>query len=66
MQSTSCKMPGLDKSPAAIKIDGRNINNLRYAYNTTQMAKSEQELKTFLMKLKEESEKAGLKINIIN
>ena len=54
----------LDDSQAGIKIAGRNINNLRYAHNTTLMAKSEEELKSLLMKVKEESEKAGLKLNI--
>ena len=52
------------KPPAGIKIAGRNINNLRYADNTTLMAESEEELKSLLMKVKEESEKAGLKLNI--
>ena len=51
----------LDKAQAGIKIVGRNINNLRYADNTTLMAKSKKELKSLLMKVKEESEKAGLK-----
>ena len=51
----------LDETQAGIKIAGRNINNLRYADDTTLMAESEEELKSFLMKLKEESEKAGLK-----
>ena len=55
---------GLDEAQARIKIAGRNINNLRYADDTTLMAKSEEELKIFLMKVKEESEKAGLKLNI--
>ena len=55
---------GLDKAQAGIKIAGRNINNLRYADNTTLMAESEEELKGLLMKVKEESEKAGLKLNI--
>ena len=55
---------GLDESQAAIKISGRNINNLRYADDTTLMAGSEEELKSFLIKVKEESEKAGLKLNI--
>ena len=55
---------GLDEAQAAIKIAGRNINNLRYADDTTLMAESEEELKSFLMKVKEESEKAGLKLNI--
>ena len=55
---------GLDDSQARIKIAKRNINNLRYVDDTTLMAKSEEELKTLLMKVKEESEKAGLKFNI--
>jgi len=55
---------GLDEARAGIKIAGRNINNLRYADNTTLMAESEEELKRLLMKVKEESEKAGLKLNI--
>ena len=55
---------GLDDSQARIKIAKRNINNLRYVDDTTLMAKSEEELKTLLMKVKEESEKAGLKLNI--
>ena len=55
---------GLDKAQAGIKIAGRNINNLRYADDTTLMAESEEELKNLLMKVKEESEKAGLKLNI--
>ena len=55
---------GLDKAQAGIKIAGRNINNLRYADNTTLMAESEEELKSLLMKVKEESEKVGLKLNI--
>ena len=53
----------LDKAQAGIKISGRNINNLRYADDTTLMAESEEELKSLLMKVKEESEKAGLKLN---
>ena len=53
----------LDKAQAGIKISGRNINNLRYADDTTLMAKSEEELKSLLMKVKEESEKTGLKLN---
>ena len=53
----------LDESQAGIKITGRNINNLRYADDTTLMAESEEELKSLLMKVKEESEKAGLKLN---
>ena len=55
---------GLDEAQAAIKIAGKNINNLRYADNTTLMAESEEELKSLLMKVKEESEKVGLKLNI--
>ena len=55
---------GLDKAQAGIKIAGRNINNLRYADDTTFMAESEEELKSLLMKVKEESEKVGLKLNI--
>ena len=55
---------GLDEAQARIKIVGRNINNIRYAYDTTFMAESEDELKSLLMKVKEESEKAGLKLNI--
>ena len=56
--------PGLDETQAGIKIAGRNINNLRYADDTTLIAESEEELKSLLMKVKEESEKAGLKLNI--
>ena len=52
--------PGLEETQAGIKIAGRNINDLRYADNTTLMAESEEELKSLLMKVKEESEKAGL------
>ena len=55
---------GLDEAQGGIKIAGRNINNLRYVDDTTLMAKSEEELKSLLMKVKEESEKAGLKLNI--
>ena len=55
---------GLDEAQAGLKIAGRNINNLRYADNTTLMAKSEEELKSLLMKVKKESEKVGLKLNI--
>ena len=55
---------GLEESQAGIKIAGRNINNLRYADDTTLMTESEEELKSFLMMLKETSEKAGLKLNI--
>ena len=54
----------LDKAQAGIKIAGRNLNNLRYADDTTLMAESEEELKSLLMKVKEESEKVGLKLNI--
>ena len=54
----------LDEAQARIKIAKRNINNLRYADNTTLMAESKEELKSLLMKVKEESEKAGLKLNI--
>ena len=54
----------LDKGQARIKITGRNINNLRYADDTTLMAESEEELKSLLMKVKEEHEKVGLKLNI--
>ena len=55
---------GLDEAQAGINIAGRNINNLRYADDTTLMAESEEELKSLLMKVKEESEKVGLKLNI--
>ena len=55
---------GLEEAQAGIKIAGRNINNLRYADDTTLMAESEEELKSLLMKVREESEKAGLKFNI--
>ena len=55
---------GLDEAQAGIKIAGRNINNLRYADDATLMAESEEELKSLLMKVKEESEKVGLKLNI--
>ena len=55
---------GLEEAQAGIKIAGRNINNLRYADDTTLMAESEEELKSLLMKVKEESEKVGLKLNI--
>ena len=54
---------GLEETQAGIKIAGRNINNLRYAYDTTLMAQSEEELKSLLTKVKEESEKVGLKLN---
>ena len=56
--------PGLDETQAGIKIAGENINNLRYADDTTLMAESEEELKSLLMKVKEKSEKFGLKLNI--
>ena len=55
---------GLDEAQAGIKISGRNINNFRYADDTTLMAESEEQLKSLLMKVKEESEKFGLKLNI--
>ena len=55
---------GLEEAQAGIKIARRNINNLRYAYDTTLMAESEEELKSLLMKVEEESEKVGLKLNI--
>ena len=55
---------GLDEAQAGIKIAGKNINNLRYADDTTLMVESEEELKSLLMKVREESEKAGLKLNI--
>ena len=68
MQSTSCEMPGWMKHKLESRLPeistGRNINNLRYAYGNTLMAESEEELKSLLMKVKEESEKAGLKLNI--
>ena len=58
------KNAGLEEAQAGIKIAGRNINNLRYADDTTHMAESEEELKSLVMKLKEESEKVGLKFHI--
>ena len=58
------RQAGLEEAQAGIKIAGRNINNLRYANDTTLMAESEEELKSLLMKVKEESEKVGLKLNI--
>ena len=68
MQSTSCTLgqrnAGLGETQAGIKIAGRNINNLTYADDTTFMAESEEELQSLLMKMKEESEKVGLKLNI--
>ena len=57
---------GLDEAQAGIKTTGRNINNLRYSDDDTLMAKSKEELKSFLMKVKEESEKVGLKLNSEN
>ena len=57
---------GLDEAQAGIKISGRNINNLRYAEDTTLIAESKEKLKSLLMRVKEESEKAGLKLNIQN
>ena len=74
MQSTPClfkfyaeyimRNAGLEETQAGIKIAGRNINNLRYADDTTLMAESEEELKSLLMNMKEKSEKVGLKVNI--
>ena len=64
MQSTSCEMQGWNKAQAGIKISRRNINNLKCADDITLMAESEEELKSLLMKVKEESEKAGLNLNI--
>ena len=58
------KNAGLDKAQAGVKIAGRNINNLRYADDTTLVAESEEELKSLLMKVKEESKKVDLKLNI--
>ena len=58
------KNAGLEEAQAGIKIAGRNINNFTYADNTTLMAETEEKLKSLLMKVKEESEKAGLKLNI--
>ena len=65
MQSTSCEVRA-GWSTAGIKIAGRNINNLRYADDTTLISESEEELKSLLRKVKEESEKASLKVNIQN
>ena len=56
--------PGLDEAQAGIKIAGRNISNLRYTDDTTLMAESEEKLKSLLMKVKEKSEKVGLKLNV--
>ena len=64
MQSISCKMPVWMKHRLDSGIAGRNINNLRYPDDTTLMAESEEELKSLLMKVKEESERVGLKLNI--
>ena len=64
MQSTSCKNARLGDSQAGIKIAGRNINKLRYADDTTLMSESKEELKSLLIKVKEESENVGLKLNI--
>ena len=58
------KNAGLDEAQAGIKIAGRNINNLRYADDTTLMGESDEELKSLLIKVKEESEKVGIKLNI--
>ena len=58
--------PGMKEAKAGIKVAGRNINNRRYADDTTLMAESEEELKSLLMKVKEENEKVGLKLNIQN
>ena len=58
--------PGLDEAQVRIKIAGNNINNLRYADDTTLMTESKQELKSILMKVKEKSEKAGLKLNFLS
>ena len=58
------RIPGLDEAQAGIKIAGRSINNLRYADGTTLMAEREEELKSLLMKVKEESEKVGLKLSL--
>ena len=66
LQSISCEMPcWMNEAQAGIKIAGRNINNLRYTDETTLMAESEEELKSLLMKVKEESEKVGLKLTIL-
>ena len=64
MQSTLCGMPGWINHKLEIKTAGRNINNLRYAGDSTLMAETKEELKSLLMKVREESEKAGLKFNI--
>ena len=64
MQSISCEMPGWIKYKLESRLQGRNINNLKYVDDTTFMAESEEELKSILMKVKDESEKAGLQLNI--
>ena len=64
MQSTSCGMLGLEEAQAGISIAGWNTNNLRYTDVTILMVESKEELKSLLMKMKEESEKTGLKLNI--
>ena len=64
IQSTSWENAGLEEAQAGIKIAGRNINNLRYADDTTFMEESEEELKSLLRKVKEENERVGLKLNI--
>ena len=64
MQNTSCKMPGWMNHKLESRFPGRNINNLRYADDTTHMAESKEEQKSLLLKVKEETEKAGLKLNI--
>ena len=64
MKSTACKMPGWMKHKLKSKIAGRNINNFRYSDNTTLMVERKEEQKSLLMKVKEENEKAGLKLNI--
>ena len=64
MQEYIMRNAGLDEAQAGIRIAGRNINNLRYADDTTLMAESEEELKSLLIKVKEESENVGLKVNI--
>ena len=64
MRSTSCELSDLSETQAGIRIAWRNINNLRYADDTTLMAESEEELKNFLMRVKMENEKVGLKLSI--
>ena len=64
MQSTSGEMPGWMKHKLESRLPGKNVNNLRYTYDPTLMAESEEELKSLLMKVKEESEKVDLKLNI--